>query len=368
MNIFAELTEKTPVLTQLAGRELVKNYGDVQSEYEALRTGAIVYDCGTYGIYSVSGEEASDFLERLSTKDVLFMNVGGVTESYFLDDNADIVGAVFIAKREDDFLVITFWEFATSVLVWMTEKKSDFISVTINDLTESVSLISFEGCKSWKLVKDLFSTEIENIALQTIRKIDYMDDSLSILRIGRTSEYGYLVLSKPLIGESIYKNVLAHTNEFDFPIREGGIDCIEIAMLEVHQPNFSREMRQFGNIFELSQQWYLSYDKENYYGYDTVKKILENKIENSAVCFILNDVVPISSGTSIFNDVGETVGKVVYSLHSPKLNEVLGIAVMQEPYGQSGLIFSVAINGVFKEIKTVSAPIVRPLSWDVKME
>lgn len=74
---------------------------------------------------------------------------------------------------------------------------------------------------------------------------------LSVIRIGRTSDSGDLIFSDIRTGECIYKNL--QKGDIDFPLEERDFDCIYLAMLEVYQPNFIRETKEFGNVFELGQ-------------------------------------------------------------------------------------------------------------------
>lgn len=363
MNIFSNITTKKAETTAAGSRVYVRNFGNIAEEYNALRTGAILYDCGDYGIFEVTGDDASDYLESLSTKDVSFMNISAITESCFLNDDAEMICPAFIVKKEDKYIVITFWEFADAAYKWM-QSAADGFSVEVKDISPDVSLLTVEGCCSWKIIKSVFDTEIENIALQTVQDISYKDSEVSIMRIGRTSEYAYMILGNTAAGSSVYSDVLSCGSECDFPVCEGGFDCIEAAMLEVHQPNFIRESGKFGNIFELSQQWYIHHDKEDYHGFEKIREIIENGIEKSAVCFISEDADVIEPGTAVMDEENNEAGKVVYSLLAPKFGKALGIAVLNDPYGQPNLTFTAGT----KKIETVSSPVVRPLSWDMKME
>lgn len=365
MNLEENIYSKKPNYSDFDGIVFVKNFGDVEREYRALRNGSILYDCGNYGIYSVTGEEACGFLDRLSSKHITFMNIGSVIESCFLDENGDVIGAVFIVRREVDYLLITSWEFVRSVFDWITKKGKEY-SVTIKSLGDELSMISVEGCQSWQIIKNIFNTEVENISLHTIQSMEYEGRKVSVLRIGRTSEYGYLIISEAKTQESIYKMILLQRDTIEFPLEESGFDCIELAMLEVHQPNFTKETKDFGNIFELGQQWYLCYDKEDYIGYERVKEITGSGISRSSVCFVAEGTA-LETGTDLYA-FDEKIGKVIYSISYPWLEKTIGAAILDEPYAQSGLELEADAGGERLKLITVSSPIVRPHSWDSKME
>lgn len=359
-----QLYTKKAEYIEVAGRNIVKTFGDVENEYKALREGAMIYDCCKYGLFEISGANSACFLERLSTKDIQYLNVGNICECYFLDDDVSVVGSVYIYRKDDAFLVISPWEHAELVKDWMLLKKDG--EVDIVDLSGERTIISVEGPKSWKLLKQVFNSEIETLALRYADEILFHNDTVEMIRIGRTSEYGYLLITNNECGQYLYETLV--TEKIDYPVSEGGLQAIELAMLEVHLPNFRKETRDFGNIFELCQQWYIQYEKEDYIGFKKLREMLDLEIKKGAVGFICdNNSNLLDSKSQVLID-NECIGEVIYSMYSYRMKSTVGIAVVDTPFNQSGLEFQVKTGGDIKVIRTISAPFVRPLSWDMKME
>lgn len=349
---------------EIGGRKVVESTGDIQDEYQALREGSMFYDCSTYGMFTVSGDDADDFLEKISTKDIQYLNVGNVSECYFLNENAAVVGSVFILRREDDFFVIVPWEQADAVKDWI-KKQADGENVSIEDIQGTVALTEIEGPESWKVIKKVFDVEVENIALRSSEVTKWNGEEITIIRIGRSSEYGYMILSSFEKAEELF---LKYSKEkWNFPVKEGGFGALELSMLEVHQPNFLRETKKYGNIFELAQQWYIQFDKEDYIGYKTLMEQFQTGVTKTAVGFTAEEASAIESDGKVFVDE-ECIGSIVYAKDSFKLKKKLGIAVLNKPYAVSGLKLSVETADGKKKIETISGPFLRPLSWDLKME
>ncbi len=354
----------------MKGRKVVKSFGNLKKEYEALREGAMFYDCSTYGLLLVEGQKVDLFLEKLATKDIQYLNIGNISECYFLNEVAEVIGNVFIVRRENDFMVIATWEQAEDVKSWLIlqAEKSEY-KITILDLMDKMAMVSIEGPKSWKVVKKVFDIAIENLALRTFMTFSWYGEELILIRVGRSSEYGYMTISSNDSGAKIYEELLSTKDEWDFPVQEGGFDCIELSMLEVHQPNFLRETKEHGNLFELAQQWQIQYDKEDYIGHEKMMETFEKVRTKGVVGFVAEDSqIPYQTGCKIYLD--ETcIGHVIYSLYSIKLGKPLGIAVLDNPYANAGLELIIQSNdGELQKIKTVSSPFIRPLSWDLKME
>lgn len=349
---------------EINGREVVNNVNDTNEEYKGLREGAMFYDCSNYGILRISGDSAAVFLEKLATRDIQYLNVGNVCECYFLNEDADVVGSVVVLCQEEDYLVITPWEQADAVKAWI-EEQTEGEEVTIQDLMDEKALVQIEGPEAWKVVKDVFEIEIENLALRAFEVAEWKGEEITIVRIGRSSEYGYMVISS---FEKAAEVCSAYTNgNWEFPVIEGGFGVIELSMLEVHQPNFIRETSKYGNIFELAQQWYIQFDKEDYIGYEKLMEQFNEGITRTTVGFVCDTDCAIESDVGVYVE-DECIGSVVYVKDSIKLEKKLGIAVLQKPYAVSGLNLEVDTAEGKKEINTVSGPFIRPASWDKKME
>ncbi len=359
---------KKPVYGNIENKKIIKNFGNVTEEYNALRNGAIIYDCCGYGIYSISGQESSDFLEKLATKEIQYLNVGNVTECYFLNEEAEVVASVFILRQEDNYLVITSWEHADRTKEWLLNKSEKYSQVNIQCMDGQFAAVSIEGPYSWKLVKNALNIDVGSLPLRVAANIEIDGEIIQVMRIGRTSEYGYFVLGSLHAGSFIYERVIREGEKLEYPFCEGGLDVIELAILEVHQPNFLREKKEFGNIMELEQQWHIQYDKSEYIGYKKLQEIFENGIQKHSVGFMCQGDFSDLAGEKVYIEE-EHIGYVVYSIFSLKLEKHIGILLLNNPYAQAGLTYKIKKNsGEEIEICTISSPFVRPLSWDLKME
>ena len=91
---------ETGLFEEIGGCSVLRTAGDAEGEYRALREGAMFYDCSAYGFCKVEGEGADRLLEKLATKDIQYLNEGNISECYFLDEEASVVGSVFILRRK----------------------------------------------------------------------------------------------------------------------------------------------------------------------------------------------------------------------------------------------------------------------------
>ena len=351
---------------EIDGRQVISVFSNVEDEYNIIRTDNAFIDGSGYAIVKVTGDGAVSFLDALATKDIQFLNIDTLAECLFLNDDAKALGAVWVVRGDEDYYAVIPPESAKAVLTWMDEKKPD--DVELENVDETKALIFVEGRKAWKIVQEVLSVDVNAIPFRGVQEIaDYKGSQLLLARIGRTGEYGYMVMGDAQGIETFVKEGFEFAKGAGLKLEFCGSQAEEICMIETRQPNFRYENADAGNVFELCQQWLIQFEKEGYFGADALKESFAGELAAESVGFACKDNIEIPSGAKIFLD-DEEIGTVVYAKKSPKAEATLGIAKLNLDYAVSGIVLSVDADGAKHEIETISSPFVRPMSWDEKME
>ncbi len=86
------------VFADEAGWVVPAHYGDAGGEYEAARSGAIIFELSHHGTIQVSGADAATFLHNLCTNDVVQLTPGGGREAFFTTGQGKVVGHATISR------------------------------------------------------------------------------------------------------------------------------------------------------------------------------------------------------------------------------------------------------------------------------
>ncbi|MDQ2085435.1 hypothetical protein RBH29_03165 [Herbivorax sp. ANBcel31] len=350
-------------ITTIGNREAVSKFTNVEEEYNFIRNEVGVIDCCTYGIYKIKGEGATKFLDQLATKDIEYLNINRISECYFLDNYANIVGWVFILRFDDYYLVLAPWDCADKVYEWLKVNADD--CVEISNLTGSKEIISVEGPKSFKILKEIMGIEIETIPLRGFTEEKWDSSDVCVARMGLSGEYGYAILTDlGKAGDLI--NELLKSRE-NVKCKLCGINALELCMLEIRQPNLRYETKNKGNIFELAQQWLIQYDKENFTGYEKLREMFEKPKERLVIGFECSEIKNIKRETKVFVE-DEIIGEVLHCIYNSQIGKTIGVILVKSIYAQSGIKLTLKIKDHLYEIKTLTAPYVKPISSTLKME
>lgn len=361
-SFLSDLYPESTQYKRVGEKEIASVYTAVEKEYETLRRRVGIIDGFGLGVFQVKGDGAAEFLDGLTTRDIAYLNPGKVSECFFLDDKAEALGSAYVMNNEADFLVLVSPENAQGIWNWMEEKKTE--DVELVNLTEEQVMFFLEGAFSWKMVRDLLEFPIETLALRDSAPVGYNGKDFTMIRIGRSGEYGYAFLGKP---EDTKALLTAFIDQFGEELGFCGSDALEICMLEVLQPSFVYPDRESLNLFESGNQWFVQYDKEEYIGHDRLMEQFQEKLEVRSVGFLAKGSKEELEGCKVYLD-GEEVGIVQKAVYSYGLEGILGKLLLKDEISVSGITVEIENEGQKIAADTVSAPYLRPVSWDTVME
>lgn len=337
-------------------------YTTVEEEYEALRQRVGLIDGGSFGLYKVTGEDATAFLDSLTTKEINYLNSGMTSECLMLNQNAQAIGIVYVEKFDEHYVVIVPPEDKEKIKEHINSKVTGDVEIT--DMSIDTTIVFLEGRFAWKLMKAVTKDDIESLLLRAIREIDMKAGTAIVTRISRSGEYGYAVMGTEEVVKEFIDKCFA-TQEYN--VKLCGSAVMNICMSEIRQVNFIYETPEKGNIFELAQQWLISFEKKDYVGYEKLQELFAKPKESLCVGFTCAKDFLAGSDDKIYL-ADEEVGVIVFSLFSPGLDKNLGIVKLREDLAVSGINLTAKNASGETEINTISSPFLRPLSWDESME
>ncbi len=357
-----DLYGQAVVYEEMNGAYIPTSFTSVKEEYQIYRKKIALVDGIGYAVLKIEGDTVIEEMDALVTKDIQYLNPGKITECFFLNEEAEVLGISYIVNDDDSIVVIVPPENAEAITHWLHEKLSD--ALTMTDLTEENHLLFMEGEKSWEIVKEVFNFPIETLALREMVKVDYEGSEIMLSRIGRSGEYGYAMIG---LQDSIHQMAKDLLDTYSNQLAWCGLDAMKVCMLEVNQPFITPEINKEGNLFEMAYQWFIQYDKEAFCGKDALMEQFEKTQEKGNVGFVAKDVCQMEAGAEVLLD-DEIIGKVIYAQYDPSLEGILGFALLNRQVAVSGIPLTIKEGSQSVSAHTVSSPFVRPASWDSQME
>ncbi|WP_346780824.1 glycine cleavage T C-terminal barrel domain-containing protein [Bacillus cereus] len=267
-------------------------------------------------------------------------------------------------KNEDSITVITTAHKKDTVLAWLENQKTNGIEII--DISQTHSLLGFEGPYAWRLAQKFLDFEISSLPFQSFVLNQLFGKEILLARTGVTAEYGYQLLFEKYL-EPIVVETINSFKDDDINLKRVDWETLETLMLEIRHPYFEFKHLEELNIFEASLEWFIDFYKDEFYGRESLEQQSEAGVNKRIVGFTIGIESKITVNDEIFIEE-QLIGKVIELKESPVLNRRLGIALLEEPFAVSGIEFYIKNKeNALYEARTQSSPYILPKSWSIKI-
>jgi folate-binding protein YgfZ len=315
------VTNPSMATSEIGGQDVVLAYADVNAEYDALRSGAIVVDRSHRGRMRFFGEKSGEALTGLVTNDVLSMQPGHGQYGAALSAKGRIVADLRIFASPGSYLVDTpprAWTgFATMVKKYVNPRVSGY-----RDDSHPIRDIGVFGTQARRIMAKITGASEDSLAAL----VPYAHALVTV--DGAASS----VLHSPDIGVEGYE-LLVPFESFDrvweravaAGATPAGLGAWEIARVEAGRPEWGIDIDdttipQEANFDDLDA---ISYTKGCYIGQEVVARVHFRGHVNRHLRGLRaagSDAPP--TGAQLIDDSGNHVGDVRSSVSSPRLGGI----------------------------------------------
>jgi folate-binding protein YgfZ len=308
---------------EIAGREIVLSFGDVRSEYAALRSGAIAVDRSHRGRIRFFGEKAGESLTGLVTNDVLGIAGGHGQYGAALSAKGRIVADVRIFASPGAYLVDTPPRAWPGLLSMIKKYVNPRIS-GYRDESHALRDLGIFGVESRRIVASISGVQPESLAtLPAYAHVAATVDgaAITIVRSPDIAVEGYEVLVP-----------FEHfTRLWDAAVDAGatpaGLGAWEIARVEAGRAEWGIDIDdstipQEANFDDFDA---ISYTKGCYIGQEVVARVhFRGHVNRHLRGLRSPSAEGPPTGAQLIDDSGNHVGDVRSAVSSPRLG---GIAI-----------------------------------------
>lgn len=314
---------------EVAGRPVVRTYGDPVREYEALRTGAMLVDRGARLRMTFTGPQAVETLTGLVTNDVVSLLPGDGQFAAALTPKGKIVADVRIFRQADRLLLDVPPRAADG---WM-ELVRKFVNPRLAryvDVSDTLSDIGLFGVHSRRIVGEL--TGISAAALQAMPLYSHLttqctEGPLIVARVPDAGLEGYDLIAAPDVLRALW------TRAVDAGATPTGLEAWDIVRIEAGRPEWGVDigdstLPQEANLDDLHA---ISYTKGCYTGQETVARIhFRGHVNRHLRGLRTTAAEPLPIDAQLVDGTGRPVGDVRSSTLSPRLGNIALAMVRRE--------------------------------------
>jgi glycine cleavage system T protein len=349
----AELAGKAQ-LVPFAGWMMPLWYKSISAEHEAVRKTAGLFDCTHMAVLKITGKNAPDFLNILTTNDISRLKPGRAQYSYILNSAGDVIDDCFVyCISDDNFMMVANAANEQKVKDWIETVRSEHIQfddswqVEITDLKDE-SLpdarvdIALQGPASAKCLKSIFNVETESLKFSTFIQAETEGTNVIIAATGYTgAKVSFELFVHPLKAPLLWDMILEKGKSLGIvPCGLGARDSLRI---EAGLPLYGHELAGKFNIspFQAGYPWAVKLQKENFIGKKAIaKKAVDFDTEIARLKFDgSKGVRPIRQYDGILNNDGRCIGCCLSCAGAGDKQIVL--ALIKKEYNTAGKLLGI---------------------------
>lgn len=318
-------------------KEAIATDNDVLTQYAAVRDGGVgVIDLSARGRISVSGSEAVMFLNGLITNDLKALGENRWMTAAFPNVQGRLLAAVRVIRRANDILLDTEAVTREKVLK-IIERFTLAGDFKVQDLTDELPQVSFQGQGAGELVESLFG--VRDLPRDSV----WQNDEVTIIRATHTSEDGYDVIGAV---ETLQATTVSE------PVAE-------ILRIEAGIARYGRDMDESNVVTETNLDEAVSFTKGCYLGQEIIIRIKHRgHVAKKLTGIRVQTGQTFEPGAVIRSTDDKEIGRVTSATFSPRLGTTIGLGYVRYEHLTPGT--PVVVDGV--AATTEELPLVRG-SW-----
>jgi folate-binding protein YgfZ len=252
------------------GWELPAAYESPGDELAALKATVGLTDLSGWGVVRLRGSARLDFVQRLSTNDVLRLTPGQGAPTIFTTPIGRIVDLAFLLVREDDLLLLVGRGADEVVAAWLRRHIFFNDDVLVENMTEQWGLMGLYGPQAATVVGKLLSQDVEQMPPFHSRTAQLQGVDVTLMRSVPLGQ-GFLLLV-PADPAATLWTLLASAVHADGGGLVGEM-ALETMRVGAGWPRFGRELSEDYIPLEAGLKWAISFNKGCYVGQEVIARM-----------------------------------------------------------------------------------------------
>ena len=346
--------------TEVFGMEVVTHYGDRLAEHAALRQAAGVIDLSFRSRLVLTGADRTRLLNGQVTNNVKDLAVGKGCYAALVTNKGKMVSDLNIYLLPDEILL----DFEPGLSTKISERFNSYIiadDVQVIDAAPHYGMVSVQGPKAWMVVEKLgLEFALPAKPFHSTRVKDETLGELYCMNQARTGTNGFDLFVPINSMAAVTDKLIAGAREL------GGGPCgwvaLETARMEAGIPRFGAEMDETNLPPETGlESTAISYTKGCYIGQEIIARIrtygqVAKALRGLQFADSASELP--RKGDKLFHGDKE-VGYVSSAVHSPTLNDNIGMGYVRREYNAVGTELQARTQSGPVKVTVVERPFVR---------
>ncbi|WP_109437488.1 glycine cleavage system aminomethyltransferase GcvT [Aquimarina sp. AU119] len=328
-------------IVPFAGFNMPVSYEGVNIEHETVRKDVGVFDVSHMGEFLITGANALDLIQKVTSNDASKLVDGKAQYSCFPNDKGGIVDDLIVYKIADEkYLLVVNASNIKKDWDWISSHNT--MNADMRDLSDDYSLLAIQGPKAAAAMQALTSVDLETMKFYTFEVADFAGiENVIISATGYTGSGGFEIYCKNSEVQQIWDKVLE--TGADFGIKPIGLAARDTLRLEMGYCLYGNDINDSTSPIEAGLGWITKFSKD-FINAESIAKEKERGAERKLVGFELNERGIPRHDYDIVDDNGNKIGIVTSGTMSPSLGKGIGLGYVPAIFATPGSKINIQVR------------------------
>ena len=312
-------------MVPFAGYNMPVSYEGVNVEHENVRKNLGVFDVSHMGEFLISGENALELIQKISSNDASKLTDGKAQYSCMPNHDGGIVDDLIIYRiNAEKYLLVVNASNIDKDWNWISHHNT--MDATLRDISDEMSLLAIQGPKASEAMQSLTEIDLANMKFYTFEVGNFAGvEKVIVSATGYTGSGGFEIYFKNEDADQIWDAVM--NAGADFGIKPIGLAARDTLRLEMGYCLYGNDIDETTSPIEAGLGWITKFTKD-FINSDQLKEQKENGPERKLIAFELNERGIPRQGYDIVDSNGKKVGTVTSGTMSPSLEKGIGMGYL----------------------------------------
>lgn len=328
-------------MVPFAGYNMPVSYEGVNVEHETVRNGVGVFDVSHMGEFLVTGPNALELIQKVTSNDASKLVDGKAQYSCLPNDKGGVVDDLIVYRLEEEkyLLVVN----ASNIQKdWDWIQSHNTMNAEMRDLSEDYSLLAIQGPKAAKAMQSITSVDLEALKFYTFQVADFAGiEHVIISATGYTGSGGFEIYCKNSEVKQIWDKVFEAGADFD--IKPIGLAARDTLRLEMGYCLYGNDINDETSPIEAGLGWITKFSKD-FINSEELAKEKERGAERKLVGFELDERGIPRHDYDIVDGNGNAIGIVTSGTMSPSLGKGIGLGYVPTVFASPGSKINIQVR------------------------
>jgi aminomethyltransferase len=341
-------------MVPFAGFNMPVQYEGVNAEHDTVRNGVGVFDVSHMGEFLLTGPNALDLIQRVTTNDASTLTIGRAQYSCLPNGSGGIVDDLIIYKiKEEQYLLVVNASNIDKDWDWISKHNTQ--NVEMRNLSDEYSLLAIQGPKAIEAMQSLTSVDLSAINYYHFEVGPFAGiEHVIISATGYTGSGGFEIYCKNSEVEQLWDKVFEAGERFG--IKPIGLAARDTLRLEMGFCLYGNDIDDTTSPLEAGLGWITKFSKEDFVDKAFLQQQKEAGVSRKLIGFELIDRGIPRHDYRILDEAGNEIGKVTSGTQGPSLKKAIGMGYVKTEFASPDTEIYIEIRDKGVKAKVVKMP------------